>query len=189
MKFKRVHGQAKLVDKLIDAKKKDRGTSFITKPEVTAIVTRIFPDLIPESDGWHKAVFRVRSEDRDLVLKIGRKEAIENDYRVYKRLPESVRHRLFARMYWHTKYCLLQEYGSKTQVSLADVNKLREFGYQYGLIDIKSKNIRSVNGNLKIIDANMVPRKFSPIWRTIETIKLILPEPLHELIKKLAVKH
>jgi hypothetical protein len=189
MKFKPLQNQAKLIDDLIDAYKKFTGTPFIPPTDIKAIITRVFPSLVPESNGWHKVVFRIRSEDGDLVLKIGRKEAIENDHRVYKRLPESVRHKLFARMYWHTKYCLLQEYGSITQISPAELNKLREFGYQYGLIDVKSKNIRNINGSLKIIDANMVPQKFSPIWRVIETIKSRIPEPFHMLIKKLTVKH
>jgi hypothetical protein len=189
MKFKLLRNQAKLIDDLIDVYKQSRGTPFIPPIEIKTIITQVFPRLVPESDGWHKVVFRIRSEDGDLVLKIGRKEAIENDHRVYKRLPESVRHRLFAKMYWHTKYCLLQEYGSKTQISPAEVNKLREFGYQYGLIDVKSKNIRNINGCLKIIDANMIPQKLSPIWRVIETIKSRIPEPLHVLIKKLTVKH
>ena len=75
------------------------------------IVLMIFPDARLSNFGLHKLVFRLRHKSHELALKIGKSEAIELDHKAYKQMPTSIRHVYFARVFWHTKYCLLQEYG------------------------------------------------------------------------------
>ena len=74
---------------------------------------------------------------------------------LYKRVPEGVRHQLFARIFWHTKFCLLQEYGSPAKVTKEELNSLRAMVYKYGISDIKAENLKRIDGDLKIIDANV----------------------------------
>ena len=78
-----------------------------------------------------------------MALKVGKSESIERDHEAYKQMPPSVRHAYFARLFWHTKYCLLQEYGVEADVPAQDLAQLRAIAYQYGLLDITCDNIKS----------------------------------------------
>jgi hypothetical protein len=78
----------------------------------------------------------------------------------------------------------LQEYGLETEVSAQDLAQIRAIAYEYGLLDITCDNIRSVNGNLKIIDASIAPAGFFGLWKTADFIKLRLPPPLWRAIRK-----
>ena len=80
--------------------------------------------------------------DQKIVLKVGPKNSIENDHRAYKRVPESMRHKLFARIFWHTKYCLLQEYGFPAHVTQEELTQLRRVVYRYGIFDVKAENVK-----------------------------------------------
>jgi hypothetical protein len=171
MKFKELHSQARLIDHAIDAYCVSRNVVFPPLSEISEIVAQIFPGLPPASLGWHKAVFRLRHGHHDLVLKVGPKKMIEGDHDVYRRLPHSIRHRLYARIFWHTRYCLLQEFGVKVPVPVSELKRLREIGYIFGVVDVKEANIRCIRGNFRIIDANMVSQRFSLLWRMIELIK------------------
>ena len=99
---------------------------------------------------------------------------------MYKQLPPSLRHVYFARVFWHTKYCILQEYGVEVEASAEGVAQLRAIASKYGLLDITCDNIRSVNGNLKIIDASMAPPGLFRLWKTADAIKLRLPSPVRK---------
>ena len=134
--------------------------------------------------GLHKLVFRLRHKSHELALKIGKSEAIERDHEAYKQMPPSIRHVYFARVFWHTKYCLLQEYGVEADVSAQDLVQLRAIAGKYGLLDITCDNIRSVNGNLKIIDASIAPPGLFGLWKTADFIKLRLPPPIRKAIRK-----
>jgi hypothetical protein len=57
----------------------------------------------------------------------------------------ALRNRYFAKIYWGTKYCLLQKYGRKAKVPAPVLKKLRAFGKQYRLTDINEANIRKVD--------------------------------------------
>ena len=117
-------------------------------------------------------------------MKIGKSEAIELDHKAYKQMAPSIRHVYFARVFWHTKYCLLQEYGFEAEISTENLVQIRAIAGKYGLLDITCDNIRSVNGNLKIIDASVAPAGFSGLWRAADFIKLGLPPPIRKAIRK-----
>ena len=155
LKFKSYHHTAIQIDHSIDHYLHLSGSPFITQPQLEKLVSRNFPDLYVRDVGWHKIVFGIHSADQKIVLKIGPKKSIENDHRTYKRIPESIRHQVFARIFWHTKYCLLQEYGFPAQINEGELARLRRIVYRYGVFDIKKENLKRINGELKIIDANL----------------------------------
>jgi hypothetical protein len=132
----------------------------------------------------HKVVFHLRHKSHRLVLKVGKTEAIEHDHRAYKQMPASLRHVYFARVFWHTKYCLLQEYGAEAEVSTRELAQLRAIATKYGLLDISCDNIRSVNGNLKIIDAGIAPNGLVGLWKTADSINQKLSLPLRRALRK-----
>ena len=99
-------------------------------------------------------------------------------------MPAGIRHVYFARVFWHTKYCLLQEYGVETYVSAENLVQIRAIADKYGLLDITCDNIRSVNGNLKIIDASIAPPGLFGLWKAADFIKLRLPSPIRKAIRK-----
>jgi hypothetical protein len=184
VKFKSLHEKAKLVDDLIDEYIKTKNSSFVPMKNLEQIVLMIFPDAVLVNFGLHKLVFRLRHKSHELALKIGKSESIERDHEVYRQMPTSIRHFYFARVFWHTKYCLLQEYGVEADVSAQDLVQLRAIANKYDLLDITCDNIRSVNGNLKIIDASIAPPGLFGLWKAADFIKLGLPPPIRKAIRK-----
>jgi hypothetical protein len=184
VKFKSLHEKAKHLDGLIDEYRKAKGNSFVPMKSLQEIVLTVFPETTIFDFGLHKLVFRLRHKSHELALKIGKSETIEFDHKVYNHMPADVRHVYFARIFWHTKYCLLQEYGVEADVSAQDLVQIRSIAAKYGLLDITCDNIRSVNGNLKIIDAGIAPSGLSGLWQTADFIKLRLPPPVRNAIRK-----
>ena len=84
------------------------------------------------------------------------------------------------RVFWHTKYSILQEYGLEAEVSRQQLLQLRALAGKYGLLDITCDNIRVVDGQLKIIDAGISPPGFYGLWKTADTISRRLPSPVAE---------
>jgi len=185
LKYKTLHYDAKQIDHLIDHYMRSRGSVFIPQSELKSLILKKFPDLYVKDAGWHKIVFGIHSIDQKIVLKVGPKKSIENDHRAYKRVPESQRHQLFARIFWHTKYCLLQEYGYPAHVTPEELAMLRRIVYKYGIFDIKSDNLKRIDGELKIIDANVTPFPLPTVWKMVDEAKPKLPKRLMLFIKKL----
>jgi hypothetical protein len=185
LKYKTFHHTARHIDHLIDHYIHSRGTSFIPQNELKNIILKNFPDLYLKDSGWHKIVFGIHSIDQKIVLKVGTKNSIENDHRAYKRVPESMRHQLFANIFWHTKYCLLQEYGFPAHVTEEELNVLRRFVYKYGIFDIKADNLKRIDGKLKIIDANFTSIPIPTILRKMDELKPNLPKKLVLFAKKI----
>ena len=145
---------AKFVDRFVDTYKKKRKTRNFPHKKVTTIIEYLFPGSAWKGRGAFKSVHRIYSQEKTLVLKLSNPKNIRSDLRVYRRLPRKIRNRYFAKVYWHTKYCLLQKYGREVNVPLRVLERLRKIGRQYGLRDIRPANIRKVEGRFKIVDAN-----------------------------------
>ena len=172
------------MDGLIDDYMETKGTSFVPRSNLEKIVTSVFPDAVLSNFGLHKLVFYLRYMRHELALKTGKAQAIEMDHKSYKQLPATLRHVYFARIFWHTKYCLLQEYGVEAKVSVEGLAQLRTIAGKYGLLDITCDNIRSINGNLKIVDDSLAPPGLFKLWKRADVIKLRLPEPVRKAIRK-----
>ena len=184
MKFKSLHEKAKLVDDLIDDYKETKGANFVPMSNLEKIVTAAFPDAVLVNFGLHKLVFYLKHKTHELALKTGKAQDIELDHKAYKQLPVSLRHVYFARVFWHTKYCLLQEYGIEAEVSPEEFAQIKIIADRYGLLDITCDNVRKVNGNLKIIDASIAPPGLFRLWKTADIIKDKLPPQIRKAIRK-----
>ena len=154
------------------------GIQVIPQEELKRAILKNFSDLHVENVGWHKIVFGVHSMDQKIVLKVGLKNSIENDHRAYKRVPENMRHKVFARIFWHTKYCLLQEFGYPANVTQEELTRLRKIVYRYGVFDVKAENLKMINGELKIIDANVSSVPIPFVMRKLDEMKPKLPKRL-----------
>lgn len=185
MKYKTLHQTARQIDHLIDRYIESKGTSFIGQDELKKLILKDFPDLYVKDAGWHKIVFGIHSIDQKIVLKVGPKTSIEKDHRAYKRVPESMRHQLFAKIFWHTKYCLLQQYGYSANVTQKELDILRRTVYKYGISDIKAENLRMFDGELKIIDANATPFPLPVVWKMVDEAKPKLPKRLVLFAKRI----
>ncbi|XHH10455.1 MAG: hypothetical protein ACFCUE_07455 [Candidatus Bathyarchaeia archaeon] len=155
--------------------------------ELQNIVPTVFSGAVMQSFGMHKLVFHIVYRKRDLALKIGKKDAIEDDHKAYKKLPHPYRHVYFARVFWHTKYCLLQEYGEEVEVSPQELSQLRSVANKFGLLDISCENIRNIDGYLKIIDAALAPDGLFGLYKAADYVMLRLPPPIRRVIKKSGV--
>jgi hypothetical protein len=185
LKYKTLHQTARQIDHLIDRYIESKGTSFIGQDELKKLILKDFPDLYVKDAGWHKIVFGIHSIDQKIVLKVGPKTSIEKDHRAYKRVPESMRHQLFAKIFWHTKYCLLQQYGYSANVTQKELDILRRTVYKYGISDIKAENLRMFDGELKIIDANATPFPLPVVWKMVDEAKPKLPKRLVLFAKRI----
>jgi hypothetical protein len=185
LKYRELHHEAKHIDRLIDYELHHNGGVFPTQEQLAALLMANYPDFQVENCGWHKIVFRNRKFNHDVVLKIGPHKSIEGDHSVYKAVPEDKRHRYFARIYWHTKYCLLQEYGEPAAATQEQLNCLRQAVYKYGVFDVKAANLRWINGELLIIDANVTRIPLPTVLRKIDEVKPRLPKKLDTFIKKI----
>lgn len=155
MRHALINKKAKFIDKFIDEYKKVRNrTSFLHK-EVAMIIHFLFPGSSYSGRGAFKTVHKVSSRARDLVLKTSNPRNIRNDERAYKRFPEKLRNRYFSKIYWRTKYCLLQKYGKGGKVPEKRMTQLKSVAKRYGLTDVRPANIRKVDGRFKIVDANI----------------------------------
>ena len=150
VRHKRIKEIANLIDAFVDRYRKINDRKTFPHMQVGTIVRMLFNSK-PLGKGWHKSAHLVYSTKRNLVFKFGRKVAIRRDTNVYKRIPN----RYYAKVYWFTKYCMLQKYGIKSKVSKSELKRLQKIGKQYGLGDIRPDNIRKVDGKLKIVDANL----------------------------------
>lgn len=150
-----IYKKAKFIDEFIDKYKSIRQRTSFPHREVATIIRLLFPGSNYSGRGALKTVHKVSSRARDLVLKTSHPKNIRNDQRAYKRLPENIRNRYFGKIYWTTKYCLLQKYGKKSQVPPDIQKKLRQIAKLYRLIDVRKDNVRRIDGRFKIVDANV----------------------------------
>jgi hypothetical protein len=184
VKYDTLHHAARYLDHLIDENLPSK-SYFLSQESLRNLVLGCFKDFYVEDCGWHKIVFGIHSADHKLVLKVGPKKSIEHDHQTYKRVPAKVRHRLFARVFWHTKYCLLQEYGYPVEVSKAQLLEIRQMVYKYGIFDVKAENLKHINGEIKIIDASATRVLLPTVLRKIDEVKPKLPKGLTEFAKKI----
>lgn len=154
MRHALLHRTAEIIDLFVDAYKKKRKRWTFPHKEVSTIIVYLFPGSSFKGRGAFKTVHRVYSRGRTLVLKTSSPRMIRSDWRVYHRIPAPIRNRYFAKLYWHTKYCLLQKYGRDVNVPARNLRKLKSIGRKYGLNDIRPANIRKVEGHFKIVDAS-----------------------------------
>ncbi len=159
MRYSLIHRTAVLIDQFIDAYKKARKRKRFPHKEVGRIIHFLFPRSSPIGRGAWKTVYKVPSRIRDLVLKTSSPRVIRYEERAYNRLPRNVRNRYFAKVYWRTRYCLLQKYGIEGRVPPELLRKLQAVGGHHGLTDIRPENIRKVGGVFKIVDANISKRR------------------------------
>jgi hypothetical protein len=183
LKYKTLHHIAHHIDHLIDHNLPSKNAS-ISQNYLETLVTSNFPDLFVINYGWHKIVFGTHSAGNTVVLKVGAKRIIENDHHVYKQVPEKQRHQYFARIYWHTKYCLLQQYGLPAYVSPEQLRELRQAVYKYGVFDVKLENLMLIDGEIRIVDANITRVMLPTVLRKMDEVKPKLPKKLDLLIKK-----
>jgi hypothetical protein len=184
VKFKTLHDKAKEIDNLVDDYLKIKRTSFVPFRDLEKIVIAVFPQAVRADFGLHKLVFSLSHKAHVLALKVGRAQSVEYDHKVYKKLPRDIRHVYFARIFWHTKYSLLQEWGVEVEVAPEQLLQIRMIAEKNGLLDITCNNIRSVNGSLKIIDAVVAPDGMFRLWKTYDSINHKLPAPVRNAIRK-----
>ena len=184
MKFKSLYTKAKELDSSIDDYIVKEKISFLSFNDLEKTVKNVFPDAVKINFGLHKLVFSLSHKAHILVLKVGRARSIEDDHKVYEQLPKDSRDVYFARIFWHAKYSLLQEWGIEVEVPQQQFSQLRGIAEKYGLLDVTCDNIRSVNGNLKIIDAVVAPEGLFKLWKTYDFINQNLPAPVRKAIRK-----
>ena len=184
MRFKHFFEKAKFLDHLIDEYRDSRNKRFVPVDILSSLVTNVFPDARYLGYGLHKIVFRLQHKTHMLVLKVGKAQDIELDHQAYNRLPHEIRHIYLAKIYWHTKYSLLQQYGLETELTEQELARIRLIAAKHGLFDVTCENIRIVDGNLKIIDAVIAPFGLFKLWHTADSIKNKLPYFIRKAVRK-----
>lgn len=159
MRHALIKRKAEFIDQFVDSYKRVRRRSRFPHKEVGSIIHFLFPGSSYSGRGVYKTVHKVSSRTKNLVLKTGHYTYITKDLRAYHRPQPQIRNRYFAKIYWRTRYCLLQKYGKKAKVPISELAKLKAIGKKYGLTDIRADNIRKVDDHYKIVDANPPKRR------------------------------
>ena len=113
MRHERIREKARFLDEFIEAHKKTRRRKRFPHQAVEVIIPLLFRRWRPEGRGAFKTVHRVSTTSRHVALKTASAKHISKDWRIYQTLPRGTRNRYFAKIYWKTKYCLLQKYGKR----------------------------------------------------------------------------
>lgn len=159
MRHKNIHKKAKFIDNFVNHYKKIRKRSRFPHKEVKSIIHFLFQGSSYSGKGKYKTVHRVSSRAKDLVLKTSDTENIENDVLAYKKLPKGIRNRYFAKIYWTTKYCLLQRFGKRATIPQQVLKELKSIAKEHGLTDVRLANVRKFDRRFKIVDASLSKRK------------------------------
>lgn len=154
MRHAKIHKKAVFLDSVIDAYKKARNRKNFPHEVVKQILPLLFPHSSYKGKGWYKSVHKVSTRTRDLVLKTGNAKSIRRDYRVFARINGRGRNRDFAKIYWSTKYCMLQKYGKSRKVPPSELSRLKAEARRRNLGDVRQDNIRFMEGRFKIVDAS-----------------------------------
>jgi hypothetical protein len=155
LRHERIRKKARFLDEFIEAHKKARRRKRFPHQAVEVIIPLLFRRWRAEGRGAFKTVHRVSTTSRHVALKTASAKHISKDWRIYQTLPRGTRNRYFAKIYWKTKYCLLQKYGKQVRrVSPRAMTTLKKFAKENGLWDVQPGNIRKIDGHYKIVDAN-----------------------------------
>jgi len=145
---------------LIEHMKKIRGRKTMPWKELEPIFKILYPNTRYEkvAKGAFKHVFIIHTAKRRLTLKIAKNaKDIKKDYATYaslkKSLSERAVHRNYAKIYWAEDIFMLQKWGEKVIVSENEYKRLKKWGKQHGLKDVRKDNIMKVDGKFKIVDA------------------------------------
>src|SRR3954471_24875209 len=102
--------RAETLDLIIDQYNRVRKRKKFPKKIVEGVVRLLFPGSSFAGRGVFKEVHAIRSRAHTRVLKLSNGKSTNRDWKVYNQLPITLRNRYFAKIYWRTKYCLLQKY-------------------------------------------------------------------------------
>ncbi|MCX5698181.1 MAG: hypothetical protein NTX01_00560 [Candidatus Omnitrophica bacterium] len=161
-RFKRIAQKAEFIDEFIDHYRRIRRRISFPHKAAETVIKLLFPRSKHLGRGAYKSVYYVYSQERDLVLKLSPTKNLKRDFKVYEKVPETIRNRYIAKMYWHTRYCLLQKLGKRPRKLSEKDPRLIDLKYRlkpYGLTDIRPDNVCLFKGNLKVVDANLSRRK------------------------------
>lgn len=139
--------------RIIKRTRKRRTMPFV---EIEKILGIFFPRTkhYQTGKGFYKHVFVIHSDKKKLALKIGRnKRDIRRDFAIYDNLPENIRNRYFAKIYWRHNIFILQKFGKSAAVPDRVERELKIIGTKFGLKDIRKANIMKFGNRFKIVDA------------------------------------
>ena len=154
MRHAKIHKLAVFLDSVIDAYKKARGRKSFPHEVVKQLLPLLFPRSSYKGKGWYKSAHKISTRARDLVLKTADAKYIRRDYAIFSGISGRGRNRDFAKVYWATKYCMLQKYGKRRRVPHTELLRLRQEARKRHLGDVREDNIRFVEGGFKIVDAS-----------------------------------
>jgi len=137
--------------------KRFKGRKTTSHKDLEQIIKIFFPKTkhISSGKGYYKYVYIIHSQKTPLVLKEGKRKDIRKDYNTYLSLPEEIRNRYFAKIYWRSDggRFMLQKYGKRKEVPDYIHEKLKCIGKNYNLKDVRKENIMYFKNGYKIIDA------------------------------------
>ena len=142
IRYKKLYNVASQIDK-----------SNTHKQKVIKLLDGFSPEYIGK--GKYKRCFKVKSNKRELVFKVG---TIKNDMSHYK-LSKGSRKAKYAKIYWETDNCLLQKLCHKGQYSTDDKKDLQTAWKKKGFVDVRDANVGKIGNRLVAFDVLESRRK------------------------------
>jgi len=107
--------------------------------------------------GAFKNCYRISKYKQPLVLKIGRRIAVDCETINDARSRGMKRH--VAKVYWHTEHCMLQK-GATGEATPEQIKKLKGKAWRRGLVDVRKANVGTLPcGRAVVYDLNRSERK------------------------------
>jgi hypothetical protein len=163
----KTYRKVKFIDDFIDLYKKARHNNRLPREAIKVIVPFLFPGAKFLGKGFYKIAFYIPLGKRKYVLKFSHSKHLGQDFKVYYRIPENIRNRYFAKIYWtpkknRPKYCILQKYAKQPNarkkrklINNPQFIKLKVLAKKYRITDIRPDNVGFVDNKLKILDASL----------------------------------
>lgn len=141
MRYKRLYRVAKKIDKLKIKKNLNRN-------KILKLLSEFNPEYI--GSGAFKRSFKVKSNKRFLVLKVGRE--LQNDFNHFLKAKGKKKMK-YAKIYWVTDNCLLQKFClTKEPYTKREYEELKKEWKKVGYRDVHPTNIGKINGKLHAFD-------------------------------------
>ena len=156
MRFKKEYNLCKVIDLISDINRKNRMPHQMFRK----LVVLLFPKAknVTKGVSAFKTVYKITEK---LVVNYGDHKHIMNDKKAYNRIPQKIRNRHFAKIYWHTKYTYLQKLGHDIKMPKEKIKrdkrflKLKRLEKKYNIRDVRPDNVKLFGKRtFKIIDAN-----------------------------------
>ena len=154
IRHKRIYDTCKDLDYYVHKWRCHKKADYLPRTKVKAAFVLFFPNgKVLNKSGAFKDAYYIKTDGRELVLKFLHPRENRCEKLLEKRIARVPNlRRTFAKVHWHTRYFMLQKYGT-ARVTKEDVEHLKIIWKSHGFVDVKKDNVKMFGNKAMVIDA------------------------------------